>query len=137
VTQASGTFSFNPSKTRTYGVDLAYDSIHNIVSKNQSDIVTQPSGTPIRQHKTSYLFNYAYNTSGTGSVRPHTPIHIGNRTFNYDANGNQLGWDNDDNGTRRTIVWDEENRIQSLFDNGHEKTYKYDDGGHRVIKRGQ
>ncbi len=48
MTQASGTFSFNPSKTRTYGVDLAYDSIHNILSKNQSDIVTQPSGTPIR-----------------------------------------------------------------------------------------
>jgi RHS repeat-associated protein len=25
---------------------------------------------------------------------------------------------------------------QSLFDNGHEKTYKYDDQGHRTIKRG-
>ena len=135
LTSASGSFSFNPSKIRTYSVDLAYDSIHNITSKNQSDIITQPSGTPIQQKKTSYLFNYAY-TSGPGSSRPHAPIHIGNRTFSYDANGNQLGWDNDDNGTRRTIVWDEENRIQSLFDNGHEKTYKYDDKGDRIIKRG-
>jgi RHS repeat-associated protein len=131
LTQASGTFSFDPSKTQTYSMIVAYDSIHNIASKNQSDIITQPSGTPITQKKTSYLFNYAY-----GSPHPHAPTHIGNRTFSYDANGNQLGWDNDDNGTRRTIVWDEENRIQSLFDNGHEKTYKYDDRGERVIKRG-
>jgi len=131
LTQASGTFSFNPNKTQTYSVILAYDSIHNIASKNQSDIITQPSGTPITQKKTSYLFNYAY-----GSTHPHAATHIGNRTFSYDANGNQLGWDNDDNGTRRTIVWDEENRIQSLFDNGHEKTYKYDDAGQRIIKRG-
>ena len=26
--------------------------------------------------------------------------------------------------------------IQSVFDNGREKTYKYDDQGERVIKRG-
>ena len=131
LAQASGTFNFNPSKTQTYSMILAYDSIHNIVSKNQSDIVAQPSGTPIQQKKTSYLFNYTF-----GLPHPHAPTHIGNRTFSYDDNGNQLGWDNDDNGTRRTIVWDEENRIQSLFDNGHEKTYKYDDDGNRVIKRG-
>ena len=59
-----------------------------------------------------------------------------NRTYTYDANGNQTGWTNDLNGTRRTIVWDEENRVQSIFDNGHEKAYKYDDKGERVIKRG-
>jgi RHS repeat-associated protein len=64
-----------------------------------------------------------------------------------------LALTHDQNGTRRTIVWDEENRIQSLFDNGHEKTYKYDalqgrsnaargqepvaaDQGNRLIKRG-
>lgn len=40
------------------------------------------------------------------------------------------------NGTRRTIVWDEENRIQEVSDNGHTKTYKYDDAGEQVIKRG-
>ena len=42
----------------------------------------------------------------------------------------------DRNGTRRTIVWDEDNRIQSIADNGHTETYKYDDAGRRVIKRG-
>jgi RHS repeat-associated protein len=136
MTAASGTYAFSPSKTRSYALELAYDSIHNILSKSQSDVVTQPSGTPIPQKKTSYLFNYAYGPSGTGSARPHAPIHIGERTFRYDANGNQTGWDDDTNGTRRNIVWDEENRIQSVFDNGQEKTYKYDDKGARVIKRG-
>ena len=58
------------------------------------------------------------------------------RTFRYDANGNQESWDHDQNGTRRTLVWDDENRLQSLFDNGHEKAYVYDDAGQRVIKRG-
>jgi RHS repeat-associated protein len=136
LTQASGTYQFSPSKTDRYTLAMSYDSIHNIISKQQAHEIVQPSGQPITQKKTSYVFNYAYNSSGPSSTRPHAPIHIGNRTFNYDADGNQLGWDNDDNGTRRTIVWDEENRIQSLFDNGHEKTYKYDDNGQRIIKRG-
>ena len=47
-----------------------------------------------------------------------------------------MGWDHVSNGTRRTIVWDEENRIQEVSDNGHTKTYKYDHAGERVIKRG-
>ena len=42
---AAGTYSFNPSKTRSYA-NLGYDSIHNILSKSQSDVITPPSGTP-------------------------------------------------------------------------------------------
>jgi RHS repeat-associated protein len=61
---------------------------------------------------------------------------VGDRTFQFDANGNQAGWTHDRNGTRRTIVWDEENRVQSVSDNGHTETYKYDATGDRVIKRG-
>ena len=136
LTQASGKYDFMPGKRRSYALEMAYDTIHNITVKQQADGITQPSGTSIPQKKTSYVFNYAYNASGPTSIRPHAPTRIGERTYNYDANGNQLGWDHDQNGTRRTIVWDEENRIQSVFDNGHEKTYKYDDQGNRVIKRG-
>jgi len=36
----------------------------------------------------------------------------------------------------RTPGATDENRLQSLFDNGHEKAYVYDDAGQRVIKRG-
>jgi RHS repeat-associated protein len=124
------------SQCRVYSMDLTYDTIHNIQRKTQVDTRYPPGGSAIGQKKTSYDFPYAYNASGTASIRPHAPNHIDVRTYTYDANGNQVGWTHDTNGTRRNIVWDDENRIQSVFDNGHEKTYKYDDQGQRAIKRG-
>jgi RHS repeat-associated protein len=146
LTQASGTFQYAPDKTHAYTLSMGYDTIHNITQKHQTHAITQPSGVSTPQHKTSYNWSYAYGASGPASVRPHAPLQIGpktggigtivGRTFAYDANGNQLGWTDDRNGTRRTIAWDDENRIQSLFDNGHEKAYKYDDQGGRMIKRG-
>jgi RHS repeat-associated protein len=87
------------------------------------------SSTP--QARTSYDWTYRYE-----EPQPHASTHIGDRTFSYDANGNQTGWTDDRNGTRRTIVWDEENRVQSVAENGYTITYKYDGAGQRVIKRG-
>jgi RHS repeat-associated protein len=136
LTHAQGTFQFSPSKTHTYTMDMGYDTIHNIASKNQLHTIVQPSTQAVTQKKTTYNFTYAYNASGTTSVRPHAPTHIDQRTYSYDANGNQTGWTHDQNGTRRNITWDDENRIQAVFDNGQEKDYKYDDQGQRVIKRG-
>ena len=104
--------------------------------EHQLHTLVQPSTVAITQKKTSYDFSYQYNPSGLTSVRPHAPIHIGDRTYSYDANGNQTGWTADTNGTNRTIIWNEENRIESISDQGHTKTYKYDDQGNRVIKRG-
>lgn len=131
LTTAAGTYRFAPNKTRAYSLNMQYDSIDNIEAKQQTDDVVQPSGQRIPQHKTTYTFAYAYS-----GPQPHAPTHIGNRTFTYDANGNQSGWTDDGNGQRRTIVWDEDNRMQSLADNGHEETYKYNADGTRVIKRG-
>lgn len=130
LTSASGAYNFNPDKTDRYSMAMAYDSVHNIITKQQAHEIVQPSNTPITQKKTTYAWAYDYGT------QPHAPTHIGERAFRYDANGNQLGWTHDKNGTSRTITWDEENRIQSIFDNGHEKTYKYNDQGERIIKRG-
>ncbi len=117
-------------------MDMGYDTIHDIVSKNQLHTIVQPSLQPVTQKKTSYNFAYAYNPSGANSLRPHAPNHIGLRTYTYDLDGNQTGWTHDTNGTRRNITWDDENRIQAVFDNGQEKDYKYDDQGQRMIKRG-
>jgi len=117
-------------------MDMVYDTIHNIALKNQLHTIIQPSQQAITQKKTSYNFAYAYNPSGVNSLRPHAPTHIDLRTYSYDLDGNQTGWTHDTNGTRRTITWDEENRIQSVADNGQTKDYKYDDQGQRMIKRG-
>ncbi len=92
LTHAQGTFQFSPSKTHTYTMDMGYDTIHNIASKNQLHTIIQPSTQAVTQKKTTYNFTYAYNASGTTSVRPHAPTHIDQRTYSYDANGNQTGW---------------------------------------------
>jgi RHS repeat-associated protein len=47
------------------------------------------------------------------------------------------GWDNKKNGQRRTITWNEENRIKEIKDNGKSSYYLYDDQGERVLKQGQ
>jgi len=132
LTSATGTWFQPPGKRNEYSYALHYDDIHNIRSKNQQHWVRNRSdGKPIPQHKTTYAWNYDY-----GSAKPHAATHIGDRTFFYDDNGNQTGWDHDRNGQRRTIVWDEENRIRSLSDNGRTTRFVYDDGGDRIIKTG-
>ena len=131
LTGATGSWEYQPNKQETFTLDMSYDTIHNIVGKDQQHQRIQPSGTAVTQRKTSYDWTYTY-----GSPQPHAPSLIGDRAFSYDLNGNQTGWDHVSNGTRRTILWDEENRIQEVADNGHAKTYKYDDAGERVIKRG-
>lgn len=131
LVQAQGSYDFAPNKRDRYSLAMAYDSIHNITGKTQVHDVVNAGGQAVGQKKASYAWAYAY-----GGVQPHAPTHLGERTYRYDANRNQLGWDHDKNGTRRNIVWDEENRIQSIFDNGQQQAYKYDDAGDRVVKRG-
>ena len=132
LTSAIGTWFQPPGKSNEYSYTLQYDDIHNIRSKNQQHwIRNRGDGKPIPQHKTSYAWSYEY-----GSAKPHAATHIGDRTFLHDANGNQTGWDHDRNGTRRTIVWDEENRVRSISDNGRTTRFVYDDGGERISKTG-
>lgn len=131
LTSAAGSYSYSPDKTNSYTYALSYDNLHNITAKNQTNTITQGSGTPVTQGKTTYSLSYAY----TG-VQPHAPSHIGTQSYTYDADGNQTGWTDDGNGQRRTIVWDDENRIQSISDDGNATTFAYDDAGQRMIKSG-
>lgn len=131
LTSAAGSYQYAPDKTNRYTYSLSYDTLHNITSKSQTNEVVQGSGTAVTQGKTTFASSYNYN-----AAQPHAPSHIGTQTYTYDANGNQTGWTDDGNGQRRTIVWDDENRIQSIADNGQTNNYKYDDAGDRMVKRG-
>ena len=51
------------------------------------------------------------------------------------GNGNQVGWDELTSGQRRTIVWDDENRIRQISDNGRTTRFVYDDSGERARQR--
>jgi len=95
---ANGNWENRIGHLERYNLDMAYDSIHNITQKTQLHERDPADGNWLTQAKTSYDWTYDYNAS-----QPHASNHIGNRTFSYDANGNQTGWDNDNNGTRRNI----------------------------------
>jgi RHS repeat-associated protein len=128
---AEGTFDSQPRKRHIYSLDISYDTLHNITAKNQSHHIQNPSGQLVEQHGTTYSWEYTY-TDG----HPHATTQIGAWLYSFDGNGNQTGWEHEGNGTRRSILWDEENRIQSISNNGQTITYKYNAVGERVIKRG-
>ncbi|MFT3769077.1 MAG: SpvB/TcaC N-terminal domain-containing protein [Minicystis sp.] len=131
LTGASGSYQFSPGKTRTYALSMAYDTIHNITQKQQADTVYNSPSKPLPQAGTTYSTGYVY-----GSAAPHAATHVDGRTFQYDADGNQAGWQNDSSGARRTIVWNEDDRIESISDNGSLTYFQYNDAGDRVLRRG-
>src|SRR5258708_22578001 len=100
-------------------MDMGYDTIHSIASKNQLDTIVQPSLRPGTQKKTSYNFAYAYNPSGPNSLRPHPPNHIGLRTYTYDADRNPTGCTPATNLTTRTFTWNAEQPLQAVAHHGH------------------
>lgn len=127
LVSANGSGRTENNKNTSYTLSLAYDEGGDLVAKNQVHEVSNK-----QEKKTTYNWAYAY-----GGAHPHAPVHIGNRTFSYDLNGNQTGWTSDDNGTRRTNVWDEENRLKSAADNGQTTRFLYDSEGTRTNKAGQ
>jgi len=86
-------------------------------------------GSFVKQGKTTYELDYSY-----GTEQPNAPKVIGNKTYTYDSNGNQTGWKSNVSGQEREILWDEENRIRAIADNGAAYHYVYDASGERVIK---
>jgi RHS repeat-associated protein len=148
VTHAEGTYQPRTPRTDRYRLDMAYDSIHNITSKNQLHELVS-NGNAIVDGKTTYNYGYTY-----GGSRPHAPTTLGIYTLQYDANGNQISRDQQPK-PRRQMIWDEENRLACSHENVQSSTlpqtpascddaggtpnnarYYYDDQGNRVVKDG-
>jgi RHS repeat-associated protein len=134
LTAAEGNYK-SKNDDHSYTLLMQYNSVGGITNKTQNH--TKKGNL---QKKTSYNNTYTY-----GTEQPHAPIHIGgtlagesgkgeSKTYTYDANGNQTGWDDDLSGQRRNLMWDEENRIRSVQDNGAIYHYAYDAAGERVWK---
>jgi RHS repeat-associated protein len=111
-------------ENHAYSMEMSYNTVGGITRKNQLH-----TSKDQKQKKTSYDNVYSY-----GDDQPHAPIHIGKQAYTYDANGNQTGWTHDVSGQRRNIIWDEENRIRAISDNGANYHYTYDASGIRVLK---
>ena len=120
---AQGNFQ-GANDAHTYTMALSYNTVGGIIQKSQHH---ERKGNV--QKKTTYDAAYAYS-----DTQPHAPVHIGEQTYTYDANGNQTGWTSDVTGQRRQIMWDEDNRIRSIYDNGSQHHYVYDASGVRVLK---
>jgi len=130
LVHATGDYRFPPSKDRKFTFDTTYDEIGNVKRKTQTDTIFQSSGSGVPQKPTSYDFAYDYNGPG-----PHAASHVSTRTYSYDLDGNQTSWTDDGNGQRRDLVWNEEDRLSSIADDGHQNSYLYDANGTRTHKR--
>jgi RHS repeat-associated protein len=123
LTEADGTFT-QRGREETYSLSMAYDNVHNILSKDQlrqRDGIMTTTGT--------YANGYTY-----GNSRPFSPSTIGNRRFEYDANGNLTAVTDPDRNRTRDLFWDEENRLMAVQDAGYLSQYSYDASGERIIK---
>ena len=129
LTSAAGNHKGSNHENR-YTLAMKYNSVHSIVKKEQLHQFKGYDSTDWSpRNKTTYNYDYTY-----GQTQPHAPTHIGEQTYTYDANGNQTGWTHDVSGQQRQILWDEENRIKAIADNGQLFSYVYDAAGERVLK---
>ena len=129
LTNATGSHLGSNHENR-YSLNMEYNSIHSITKKDQVHEFKgfdETDWSP--RNKTTYDYDYTY-----GDEQPHAPTQIGENTYTYDANGNQTGWQSTKSGQERQILWDEENRIKAIADNGQAFNYVYDAGGERVLK---
>lgn len=107
-----------------YDLRMAYSNTHDIVRKTQTHL---RDSTKVEH--TSHDLVYTYDT-----VRLHIPAKIGRQRYTYDANGNQTGWRDQPSFEARDLLWDEENRIMGIWDNGYLSRYTYDAAGERILK---
>ncbi|MDR2948024.1 MAG: hypothetical protein LBV71_02330, partial [Prevotella sp.] len=151
---AAGTYTGADNKLAGYSLEMAYDNLHNIVSKKQH---VQQSGIQFDGIlKAGYDLAYTYN-----SEKPHQIANIKddsyrtesdtitndvikrNHAYQYDANGNLIYVNTgrekqdgqaEDKAQEKKLRWDEENRLLSIYTNGFIAGYWYDAAGERVIK---
>ena len=102
------------------------------MKKNQAHKIVQPSASEHLPKETNFVLKYVY-----GSDKPHAVTDAGDKLYTYDPAGNMTGWTHKQNGTKRVITWNEENRVKQIDDNGKSTYFLYDDDGERVVKRGQ
>ena len=93
-----------------------------------------PTAVVVGGVQKGYTLDYSYNNP----FHPHAPseiMEIGKpkaRTYQYDGNGNPLYYE--ESKSFRSMVWDEENRLRGINDNGKLHLYTYDHTGERAVK---
>jgi len=123
---------------RVYGLDLTYDTIHNITRKNQLDTRYPPGNSNGVVQKKVTSTSPTPTTLRRCLSTAARADHIGCAPIPMTWMATRTGWTQrpemgqgePSSGTTRTA-------IQSIADNGSNQDYKYDDQASAMIKRGR
>ncbi len=152
LTSANGIYSGADNKTASYNLTMGYDNMHRITSKKQ--LLTQENvqfdGTLYARYNMSYTYDndhkFQLSTIADNNYRsvsnPGDSVY-NTHTYQYDANGNltyvatgrkMKDGHTEDLISERKLLWDDENRLMAISDNGYVSTYRYDSDGNRTVK---
>lgn len=155
LASATGTYTGADSKSASYTLAIGYDNMHRITSKSQH--LTQDNVQFNGTLNVGYDLTYTYGTeagkkfqlSSVKDVNYRTEETPGdnkienNHVYLYDKNGNLIYVNtgrmmkdgHNETGTgERKLIWDEENRLLAVDDNGFVSNYWYDADGERTVK---
>ena len=150
LTSATGSYT-DGSKSASYTLGMQYDRMYNPARKTLT--VTQQGMQFAGRLSTGsdLTFNMAANSQQIANIAESnyrdtlatTATHTrssNTKDYTYDANGNLLTViSNSPSGaggsSRRGLLWDEENHLLGVNDNGYVSTYWYDAAGERTVKQ--
>ena len=155
LVSATGTYTGADSKSASYTLAMGYDNMHRITSKSQH--LTQDNVQFNGTLNVGYDLTYTYGTedgkkfqlASVKDVNYRTEETPGdnnienNHVYLYDKNGNLIYVNtgrlmndgHNETGTgERKLIWDEENRLLAVDDNGFVSNYWYDADGERTVK---
>ena len=125
LTHAKGNYT-GELTSASYELKMSYNNLNSVTKKELNHL----SGGVQK----GYTLDYSYNNPS----HPHAPSEIMEmgkpkaRTYQYDGNGNPVYYE--ESKSFRSMVWDEENRLRGINDNGKLHLYTYDHTGERAVK---
>ena len=152
---ATGTYTGADNKSASYTLAMGYDNMHRITSKSQH--LTQGNVQFNGTLNVGYDLTYTYGSEAGKKFQLESVKDVNYRTeetpegqqienghvYTYDKNGNlvyvntnRLMTDGhrDNSVGERKLIWDEENRLLAVDDNGFVSNYWYDADGERTVK---
>ena len=152
---AKGTYTGADNKSASYTLAMGYDNMHRITSKRQH--LTQDNVQFNGTLNVGYDLSYTYSSEEGKKFQLESVKDVDYRTeetpegnkvenghvYTYDKNGNLVyvntsrmmkDGHKDNSVGERKLIWDEENRLLSVDDNGFVSNYWYDADGERTVK---
>ncbi|MDY3525975.1 hypothetical protein PG310_09790 [Riemerella anatipestifer] len=122
---ATGTYT-GEATSAEYQLQMQYNKLNGIVQKS----LTHKQNGKDKGYTLDYTYNNPKHPHALSILKDTTTPKP--RTYEYDGNGNLISYE----GFKdfRVMVWDEENRLQGLNDNGKLHLYTYDHTGERAVK---